>query len=162
MKAILCEDIEEMLALGLLGNGREEAALCSVVCPSKISVRRSSSEAGCSMRRRPREVSTEINLIRCMTWLNRAGSSARSRAPTRCTTCTTPSCLREVKPPQRAGAARGTPSTRNVLFSVVVALVPCIAWAVYNTPAQRSQPSVQYNLFEGDLARRVPLCRSSL
>ena len=36
MKAILCEDIEEMLALGLLEMSREEAALCSVVCPSKI------------------------------------------------------------------------------------------------------------------------------
>jgi Na+-transporting NADH:ubiquinone oxidoreductase subunit A len=36
MKAILCEDIEEMLALGLLEMSREEAALCTVVCPSKI------------------------------------------------------------------------------------------------------------------------------
>jgi len=36
MKAILCEDIEEMLGLGLLEMSREEAALCTVVCPSKI------------------------------------------------------------------------------------------------------------------------------
>jgi Na+-transporting NADH:ubiquinone oxidoreductase subunit A len=36
MKAILCEDIEEMLALGLLEMSQEEAALCTVVCPSKI------------------------------------------------------------------------------------------------------------------------------
>lgn len=36
MKAILCEDIEAMLALGLLEMSREEAALCTVVCPSKI------------------------------------------------------------------------------------------------------------------------------
>jgi Na+-transporting NADH:ubiquinone oxidoreductase subunit A len=36
MKAILCEDIEEMLALGLLEMSKEEAALCTVVCPSKI------------------------------------------------------------------------------------------------------------------------------
>jgi Na+-transporting NADH:ubiquinone oxidoreductase subunit A len=38
MKSILAQDIEEMLALGLLEMSREEAALCSFVCPSKINV----------------------------------------------------------------------------------------------------------------------------
>jgi Na+-transporting NADH:ubiquinone oxidoreductase subunit A len=38
MKSILAQDIEEMVTLGLLEMSREEAALCTFVCPSKINV----------------------------------------------------------------------------------------------------------------------------
>jgi Na+-transporting NADH:ubiquinone oxidoreductase subunit A len=36
LRAILAEDIEEMVNLGLLEMSQEEAALCTFVCPSKI------------------------------------------------------------------------------------------------------------------------------
>jgi Na+-transporting NADH:ubiquinone oxidoreductase subunit A len=36
VKSIISEDIEEMLALGLLEVDAEDFALCTYICPSKI------------------------------------------------------------------------------------------------------------------------------
>ena len=53
--------------------------------------------------------------------------------------------------------------SKRLMFSVVVALVPCIAWAVYNTGAQAlAAEGVQYSLFEAIAAARSTLSRSSL
>ena len=55
--------------------------------------------------------------------------------------------------PKEAGPhVRDALDSKRLMFSVVVALVPCIAWAVYNTGAQAlAAEGVQYSLFEAIL-----------